>query len=166
MWFIGVHPCGWTQLGHATVGMAGFEGRFDCTAPGTAINLAARHCDEADDGEILLGPRAGSAVGDDFQVETGGEISLKGVRDVDLDSTGKLYAADTHNNRVAIYDVDGERVAIIDGLSSPRALSVGQDGRVWVADGSKRRLVVLSPDLEIEENHRWKRGWVFRSARC
>lgn len=60
--------------------MVGFEGRFDYTASGTAINLASRLCDEAEDGEILLSPRASIAVEDDFQTETRGEISLKGIR--------------------------------------------------------------------------------------
>jgi class 3 adenylate cyclase len=69
------------SLGYATVGMVGFEGRYDYTASGTAINLASRLCDEAEDGEILLSPRAGIAVEDDFQVETRGEISLKGIRE-------------------------------------------------------------------------------------
>lgn len=69
------------SLGYATVGMVGFEGRFDYTASGTAINLAARLCEEADDGEILLSPRAGIAVEDTFQLETRGEISLKGIRE-------------------------------------------------------------------------------------
>ncbi len=69
------------SLGYATVGMVGFEGRFDYTASGTAINLAARLCDEAQDGEILLSPRARNSVEDDFHVETKGEISLKGIRE-------------------------------------------------------------------------------------
>ncbi|MHA6262216.1 adenylate/guanylate cyclase domain-containing protein [Arenibacterium sp. CAU 1754] len=68
------------SLGYATVGMVGFEGRFDYTASGTAINLAARLCDEAEDGEILLSPRASIAVEDDFATESRGEISLKGMR--------------------------------------------------------------------------------------
>jgi class 3 adenylate cyclase len=69
------------SLGYATVGMVGFEGRFDYTASGTAINLASRLCDEAEDSEILLSPRAVIAVEDDFQVESRGELSLKGLRE-------------------------------------------------------------------------------------
>lgn len=69
------------SLGYATVGMVGFEGRFDYTASGTAINLASRLCDEAEDSEILLSPRAAIAVEDEFQVESRGELSLKGLRE-------------------------------------------------------------------------------------
>ncbi len=69
------------SLGYATVGLVGFEGRFDYTASGTAINLASRLCDEALDGEILLSPKASIAVEDHFEVESRGELSLKGLRE-------------------------------------------------------------------------------------
>ncbi len=69
------------SLGHATVGLVGFEGRFDYTASGTSINLASRLCDEAQDSEILLSSKAAIAVEDDFRVESRGELSLKGLRE-------------------------------------------------------------------------------------
>ena len=68
------------SLGYATVGMVGSAGRFDYTASGTAVNLAARLCDHAEDGEILLSPRAYTAVEDDFQAESTGEMTFKGIR--------------------------------------------------------------------------------------
>jgi GAF domain-containing protein len=67
------------SLGYATVGMVGSAGRFDYTASGTAVNLAARLCDQAKDGEILLSPRAYTAVEDDFDAEPVGELTLKGI---------------------------------------------------------------------------------------
>ncbi|MEM7300099.1 MAG: GAF domain-containing protein [Pseudomonadota bacterium] len=69
------------SLGYATVGMVGYEGRYDYTASGTAVNLAARLCDRAEDGEILLSPRARIAVEDDFDTESAGEFTLKGMRE-------------------------------------------------------------------------------------
>ena len=69
------------SLGYATVGMVGYEGRYDYTASGTAVNLAARLCDRAEDGEILLSPRAYTAVEGDFSGEPTGEVSLKGIRE-------------------------------------------------------------------------------------
>ncbi len=68
------------SLGYATVGMVGSAGRYEYTASGTAVNLAARLCDEADDGEILLSPRAYTAVEDDFSAEARGEIAFKGIK--------------------------------------------------------------------------------------
>lgn len=66
------------SLGYATVGMVGFEGRYEYTASGTAVNLAARLCDHAGDGEILLSPRAYRAVEEEIGGEAAGELDLKG----------------------------------------------------------------------------------------
>ena len=68
------------SLGYATVGVVGSEGRYDYTANGTAVNLAARLCDHAADGEILLSPRAYAAIEDDFEAVAHGEIGLKGIQ--------------------------------------------------------------------------------------
>ena len=69
------------SLGYATVGMVGYEGRSDYTASGTAVNVAARLCDLAEDGEILLSARAAIAVEDDFASVSSGEVTLKGIRE-------------------------------------------------------------------------------------
>ncbi|MEM7497978.1 MAG: GAF domain-containing protein [Pseudomonadota bacterium] len=69
------------SLGYATIGMVGSEGRYDYTASGTAVNLAARLCDRAEDGEILLSPRAYTAIEDEFTAQSDGELRLKGIRE-------------------------------------------------------------------------------------
>lgn len=69
------------SLGYATVGIVGFEGRIDYSASGTAINLAARLCDEAHDGEILLSPRARISIEANFRVELRNEVYFKGIRE-------------------------------------------------------------------------------------
>ena len=40
--------------GFATLGMIGFEGRYDYAAIGSVCNIAARLSDEAQDGDILF----------------------------------------------------------------------------------------------------------------
>lgn len=69
------------SLGYATVGMVGSEGRYDYTASGTAVNLGARLCDQAKDGEILLSQRAATAVEGEHATEAVGAADLKGIRE-------------------------------------------------------------------------------------
>jgi class 3 adenylate cyclase len=66
------------SLGYATVGVVGFEGRYDYTANGSAVNLAARLADEAQDGQILLSSRANTAVEGAITTTPVGEKTLKG----------------------------------------------------------------------------------------
>ena len=111
---------------------------------------------------------------------------------MDFDASGRAYVADTHNNRVAIYDIDGtkatltgelsekirgpedvlahpngriyaagawsgnvaayekgEIVAELGSLSSPHDLELAPHGYLWLADAGNNRMLLLSPDLEI-----------------
>ncbi len=64
--------------GYATVGAWGFEGRFDYTAIGGVVNLAARLCGEAEAGQVLIDRRARAALDDACEVESVGPLALKG----------------------------------------------------------------------------------------
>ena len=64
--------------GFATVGAIGFEGRIDYGAIGTVTNLAARLCQQAKAGEIILSQRVYAEVGDTIDVEDLGELQLHG----------------------------------------------------------------------------------------
>jgi adenylate cyclase len=64
--------------GYATMGTIGFEGRLEYSAIGTVVNLAARLCGEADSGQILISPRIFSKTESRIDVESVGELSLKG----------------------------------------------------------------------------------------
>jgi len=65
-------------LGYATLGKIGFEGRFDYGAIGTVTNLAARLCDAARGGQILVSQRVYAAVEGQVEAEPMGELALKG----------------------------------------------------------------------------------------
>jgi class 3 adenylate cyclase/CheY-like chemotaxis protein len=64
--------------GYATIGGIGFEGRWDYGAIGTVTNLAARLCAEAKPGQILISQRLLGTVEELIDVETAGELALKG----------------------------------------------------------------------------------------
>lgn len=68
------------SLGYATVGVVGYEGRYDYTANGSNVNLAARLADEAQDGQILLSQRAHNEIDGAVPTEAVGELELKGFR--------------------------------------------------------------------------------------
>jgi adenylate cyclase len=65
-------------LGYATLGMIGFEGRFEYGAVGTVMNLAARLSDEAQRGEILTSSRAAAAAEAFIEAVAVGDRQLKG----------------------------------------------------------------------------------------
>lgn len=65
--------------GFATLGQIGFEGRLDYSAIGTVINIAARLCEGAKDGEILVTSRIAVAVADAAEIQDLGQITLKGL---------------------------------------------------------------------------------------
>ena len=64
--------------GYATVGAIGFEGRIDYGAIGTVTNLAARLCQHAKAGEILISQRIYAEVSDAVATEDLGELTLHG----------------------------------------------------------------------------------------
>jgi class 3 adenylate cyclase/PAS domain-containing protein len=64
--------------GYATMGTIGYEGRLEYSAIGTVVNLAARLCGEAGNGQILISPRVYSKTETRIEAEPVGELSLKG----------------------------------------------------------------------------------------
>jgi class 3 adenylate cyclase/CheY-like chemotaxis protein len=65
-------------FGHATLAQLGFEGRFEYEPNGPVVNLAARLCEEARSGQILINARVQAAVDDLVVVEPIGDLTLKG----------------------------------------------------------------------------------------
>ena len=65
--------------GYATLGRIGFEGRFDYAAIGSVVNLAARLCSEANDGQILIDRKVQAATEGSATFEPAGQLILKGL---------------------------------------------------------------------------------------
>jgi adenylate cyclase len=64
--------------GYATIGAIGYEGRLDYGAVGAVINLAARLCDEARDGQILTNQKTLGECEQLVEVQGVGELHPKG----------------------------------------------------------------------------------------
>jgi adenylate cyclase len=81
---------GWSRLGydlhlgvgiaqgHATLGRIGFEGRSDYAAIGSVVNLAARLCERAEPGQILISQRVHAATPGIAISHPVGELTLRG----------------------------------------------------------------------------------------
>jgi class 3 adenylate cyclase len=67
--------------GSATVGRIGYESRFDYTAIGSVVNLAARLCASATDREILMDAEVAEQVAGRRPVKALGNRSIKGYED-------------------------------------------------------------------------------------
>ncbi len=96
------------------------------------------------------------SIGDPTQM-TEGE-GLKQPWDVAIGLDGNIYVADTWNNRVAVYTPTGEFLRAWghegvpsadlspDAMWGPRAIAIGPDGNVYVADTGGKRIRVYTPD--------------------
>jgi class 3 adenylate cyclase len=65
--------------GYATLGRVGFDDHIEYTAMGTVTNLAARLCEAARDGQVLISQRVTAGVDQVANIEEVGELPLKGL---------------------------------------------------------------------------------------
>jgi DNA-binding NarL/FixJ family response regulator len=67
------------ELGYATLGTIGFEGRRDYAAVGSVTTVAAGLCRAADDGQVLISQRVLSAIEDWIDCAPVGELAVGGL---------------------------------------------------------------------------------------
>jgi len=77
-------------------------------------------------------------------------------QDVALDNDGNVYVTDTLNNRVEIFDADGNFISTFgkngDGpgyFTRPKGIAVDGDGHIWVADEVQDRLQVFNREGQL-----------------
>jgi DNA-binding beta-propeller fold protein YncE len=72
---------------------------------------------------------------------------------VAVDKDGNLYVSDTFNNRVEVFDADGNFIRAFgksgDGpgyFARPKGITIDSDGHVWIADAMQDRVQVFTPE--------------------
>src|SRR5580658_49667 len=75
---------------------------------------------------------------------------------VAVDKDGNVYVTDTLNNRVEIFDADGNFISLFgkhgDGpgcFSRPKGIAIDSDGHIWVADEMTDRLQVFNKEGQL-----------------
>ena len=83
-----------------------------------------------------------------------GESELSAPHDVAMDSAGRLMVADTGNNRVAIYALDGISGRLVgelrDGLGRPEGVVQSADGRIYVTSVAGSHVTVFKDGRRIQ----------------
>ena len=99
-----------------------------------------------------------------------GADEQSGTHDVDFDSSGRAYVADTHNNRIAVYTMNGPNAEFSEQITGPirgpEGILVHPNGLIYVAGAWSNNVVAFkngdvvaelsglrSPhDLELDPN--------------
>jgi DNA-binding beta-propeller fold protein YncE len=75
---------------------------------------------------------------------------------VAVDKDGNVYVTDTFNDRVEIFDADGNFIRTFgkagDGpgyFARPKGIAIDADGHIWVADAVQDRVQVFTPEGEL-----------------
>jgi 6-phosphogluconolactonase (cycloisomerase 2 family) len=83
-----------------------------------------------------------------------GEFSLP--THVAVDKEGNVYVTDTLNNRVEIFDADGDFISAFgkggDGpgrFARPKGIAIDRDGHIWVADEMQSRVQVFDKEGQL-----------------
>ena len=106
------------------------------------------------DADTLNSIRKIGTTGHNHELTTPGDFA-KPVG-VAVDSEGNLYVADTMNNRIEIFDADGQFIKEFgkagDGpgyFARPKGIAIDADDHIWVADGMQDRVQVFNKEGQL-----------------
>ncbi len=106
------------------------------------------------DADTLKLIRKMGTTGHKHELTTPGDFSRPAG--VAVDAEGNLYVADTWNDRIEIFDADGNFISTFgkpgDGpgyFARPKGVALDGDGHVWVADGMQDRVQVFTKEGQL-----------------
>ena len=84
-----------------------------------------------------------------------GSDHQSGTHDIDFDTKGRAYVADTHNNRVTIYNMKGHEAELAgelsEGIRGPEGVLVHPNGLIYVAGAWSGNVVAYRDDKIVSE---------------
>jgi DNA-binding beta-propeller fold protein YncE len=84
-----------------------------------------------------------------------GQGELSSPHDVAFDNQGRLLVADTGNDRIAAYEVEGAEGRLVEswseGLHAPEGVAPAPDGLVYVANAAGHNVVALAAGKVVHE---------------
>jgi gluconolactonase len=83
------------------------------------------------------------APGQDWEVLSSGHEKAETVA---VDKDGNLFFADIKANKIFKVGADGKETLFKDGAGGPNGMMFGSDGRLYVTQNTKKRVVAYSPD--------------------
>lgn len=106
------------------------------------------------DADTLKLLRKIGTTGHNHELTTPGDFSKPAG--VAVDGEGNVYVADTMNDRIEIFDADGQFISTFgkngDGpgyFSRPKGVAIDSDGNIWVADGMQDRIQVFNKEARL-----------------
>ncbi len=92
------------------------------------------------------------------------EYLFSWVQDITTDSAGTIYACDSKEHRIQVYDKFGKYVRTLGRkgqgpgeLMRPMAVRVGPDGRIYVQDDLNYRVSIFKPNGKFDHSFRYER---------
>lgn len=78
-----------------------------------------------------------------------------GTHDIDFDAAGRAYVADTHNNRITVYEIDGTRARLVGEFGArvrgPEGVLIHPNGLVYVAGAWSGNVVAYRDGEAVAE---------------
>lgn len=88
-------------------------------------------------------------------VDAFGDDQLDGTHDLDFDDDGRLYVADTHNGRIAIFSMQGTRGTLVgelrERLAGPEGVLVHPNGMLYAAGAWSNNVVAFRDGRVVHE---------------